>query len=443
MTPVKLQILGNFWDCQIYRGRLYLFGMDGSIRTINWNNLIESFHSNGPLDIALTYAFKNGRNLYHPELHELFKDEEIKELLKSKFERLSERNLIISEENLDVFQIGQQDSPFNELHVDSEIFTNRLYVLSHNALLSSTVHGKSKKYPVTTNVKKHFDLYAFSMRANKYARLALSAGNDGLLEYNASATDFIPINDDRRIIQVSDRHSSFADYSFLSIYNSSLYSNSFLSYFTWNNSQSTPKPEKVKKGEFEEDQIFKGNQDRQPYLSWGSNEKIYRAVQGGIEMVRFNNYAKEDDSIFSEAKLIPLQNWKGNVLSAYTAYFGTILHCENAVVVMLSDGTYYNIPGEASRVRIFPRSLNYENHLHVILDDRLEIYSFNNDYFVDQKSKDFGFAFRQPKTFGFVRGGYASRYESDEKFYDFDSEVNTKENTDSLETPLDTEDLPF
>jgi hypothetical protein len=110
---------------------------------------------------------------------------------------------------------------------------------------------------------------------------------------------------------------------------------------------------------------------------------------------------------------------------------------------MLSDGTYYNIPGEASRVRIFPRSLNYENHLHVILDDRLEIYSFNNDYFVDQKSKDFGFAFRQPKTFGFVRGGYASRYESDEKFYDFDSEVNTKENTDSLETPLDTEDLPF
>lgn len=77
---------------------------------------------------------------------------------------------------------------------------------------------------------------------------------------------------------------------------------------------------------------------------------------------------------------------------------------------MLSDGTYYNIPGEVTRVRIFPRSLNYENHLHVIHNNTLEIYSFNNDYFVDQKAKDFGFAFRMPKSYGFVRGGYASHY---------------------------------
>jgi hypothetical protein len=109
---------------------------------------------------------------------------------------------------------------------------------------------------------------------------------------------------------------------------------------------------------------------------------------------------------------------------------------------MLSDGTYYNIPGEVTRVRIFPRSLNYENHLHVIHNNTLEIYSFNNDYFVDQKAKDLGFAFRMPKSYGFVRGGYASHYEPDEDYYDFesnDADVTTKNDN----TSVDPKDLPF
>lgn len=437
MNPAKIIIQGNYWDCQIYRGRLYLFTINGTIKTVKWNELIDSLQHDPFVGIALSYAYKNGRNLYHPELNDLFRDIEIRELLRTKFDSLSTKNYTISEEQLNEFLIAEQDSPFNELHTDSEVLSNKLYVLTHNSLESTSIHTKSKRYPVERTPKKHFDLYGFSIRANKFARLAVSAGDDGLMEYNGSSSYEWSSNSAKRIVQVSDRHSSFADYSFLSIYNSSLAGDSFMSYFTWDENIRKKRPERIKRAEFNEDAIFKTQIDNS-YLSWGSNEKIYRAVEGGLEMVRFNNYAKNDDSIFSSPKFIPLQSWKGKVLSASIAYFGTVLHCENAVVVMLSDGTFYNIPGEISRVRIFPRSLNYENHLHIIQDEQAEIYSFNNDYFVDQKSKDFGFAYRAPKIFG---RSY-TRYEADEDYYDFD-DLDADNSQQNPQTPIDPKDLPF
>ena len=110
---------------------------------------------------------------------------------------------------------------------------------------------------------------------------------------------------------------------------------------------------------------------------------------------------------------------------------------------MLSDGSYYNIPGEISRVRVFPRSFNYENHLHVIHDNKLEIYSFNNDYFVDQKSKDFGFAYRVPKNYNAFRRSYSCR-ERDEEFYDLKNEIrNNQNNEGGINLNIPPEDLPF
>ena len=38
--------------------------------------------------------------------------------------------------------------------------------------------------------------------------------------------------------------------------------------------------------------------------------------------------------------------------------------------------------------------MNYENHLHVILDDRLDVLAFYDDYLVDQRQKKFGIEFR-------------------------------------------------
>ena len=48
------------------------------------------------------------------------------------------------------------------------------------------------------------------------------------------------------------------------------------------------------------------------------------------------------------------------------------------------------LSGEPINWRVFPRSKFYENHLHIVYPDRLEILSFNDDYFVDQEKKKAG-----------------------------------------------------
>lgn len=40
-------------------------------------------------------------------------------------------------------------------------------------------------------------------------------------------------------------------------------------------------------------------------------------------------------------------------------------------------------------------NLPFKNQLHVIYEDRLEILSFNNDYFVDQEAKLSGITYRR------------------------------------------------
>ena len=42
MQALKLTLPGDYWDVQIYRGRLHLWTMAGSILTLDWERLVES-----------------------------------------------------------------------------------------------------------------------------------------------------------------------------------------------------------------------------------------------------------------------------------------------------------------------------------------------------------------------------------------------------------------
>ena len=77
------------------------------------------------------------------------------------------------------------------------------------------------------------------------------------------------------------------------------------------------------------------------------------------------------------------------------------------------------IPGPITRWRVYPRSMNYENHLHVILDDRIEIYSFNHDYFLSQQEKEIGIQFTVEKhRRTTLRPSYFDDFDTDETLFD-------------------------
>jgi hypothetical protein len=43
MQPLKIVIPGEFWDTQMYSGRLYMFRSDGAVQTVDWDRLISEW----------------------------------------------------------------------------------------------------------------------------------------------------------------------------------------------------------------------------------------------------------------------------------------------------------------------------------------------------------------------------------------------------------------
>lgn len=442
MKPAKIIIQGDYWDCQIYRGRLYLWTLDGLLKVVNWYALIDFLQQDIHQSLPLACAFTDGNYLYSYVLEKIFSDPDFKTLLQNKFLSIVQEDFIIYKEDLEKFVIGTQDNPFKELQIDTEISANRLYGLTDDTLQSSTAHRQDKKYPVASKPKMHFSINAFSFKANNYSKFAISAGSDGLFEFDAlSEKSSRYTGGDKYLKQVLNTHSSFADYSFLSIYNSSLNGSSCMAYQVWDGDELNKQSQLLKRLDrnslklektISEIEIFKSTDESK--LSWGNNEKIYRATNKGLEYVKFTNYAQQDQDTFSKPDFIAVNPHYGDILHARTAYFGSVIEYNNALVVLLSDDTKFTIDGEITRWRIYPRSYNYENHLHVIKDDSIEIYSFNNDYFIDQHKKKLGITYR-------IKGPFVRKKSMN--IVDILVQKNISDTEQNDQFNIDSEDLPF
>jgi len=426
MQPVKITIKGDYYDCQIYRGRLYLWTFDGDLKVYNWNDIVQSFIKKDTDKIAMTFCFLDGNYLYKSSLIELFKDVDFKKLLLNKFTQIEKPVFQLTEKQLEKFLFGQQETPTGILPTDTEIYSNKLYFIHEQGFFSGSAHrAKSDKFPVSSRPSKLWDCNLLSIKANKYPQLALSGGNEGLFELNMATS--LPSNLERveqrsPIFQISKSHSSFSNYSYLNIYNTSLIENSFLAMFKWNitkDKNQQDKPLRDYDTNINDQQIF-NVKDKRHFISWGIEDKLYKATEGGFEIIKYNNYANKEkgEETFTRLKTVDLHAWKGKVINGGTAYFGNIVECENALVVIQSDEQYLTIPGPITRWRVYPRSMNYENHLHVILDDRIEIYSFNHDYFLNQQDKEIGIQFTAEKHRRTPRASYFADTDTDESLFD-------------------------
>src|SRR5690606_37960215 len=179
MQPLKISILGDYFDYQIYRGRLYLWTFDGDLKVYDWNSLVSSLIRKDTDKIALTFSFLDGNYLYKSALIELFKDKDFKTLLLKKFKNLEKQIFELTEKKISKFLIGEQTTPKGTIPTDTEIYSNQLYFITDKGLFSGSVHrDKSAKYSVSSRPKKLWDCNLLSIKANKYPQLALSGGDE-------------------------------------------------------------------------------------------------------------------------------------------------------------------------------------------------------------------------------------------------------------------------
>ena len=399
MQPVRLTVPGRYWDTQAYSGCLYLFEDTGSIRTLDWDRVIEGWAIEEHLRLALRCAFQRGDYLYGRQLQLLFSDSEIKGILKNKFEALTSYDLELSQRRLEGTTIKTQDVSFPFPHADSTIYKSNLYVASQSGVFSASCHNSRKSRPLSTRPEKKWDAPVVSVSAS-YDTLALAAGDEGLWE--------LPINDKGgpcvglpEPIPISHQTCQECSWAFYSIYGSSHVGSGYLAAFTLEKDQQTsyPAPELLGRSELPSPRTFdRLVSDEEIFehrgYSWGAQDKLCQVTDGQVQVVRYEPRRAETVERLTNIGSLQLEEWKGDVVSGGVALFGTIVELENAIVILPSQGRPITLPGEPVNWRVFPGSKHYKNQLHVIYEDRLEILSFNHDYFVDQKAKLSGTSYR-------------------------------------------------
>lgn len=380
MQPLKMTIPGQYWDSQIYSGRLYLFGISGNIITLDWDGIISNWKTKDSLKLALKCAFLRSNYLYGRDLDDLVKDREIKPIIENKFKELSKIELQITKSQIKKYILGEQDNKFPFPHSDSEIYHKTIYIGSRDGIHSANC-DKTTKYPVSTKLTKQWDSPVFAL-SGSYGNLAIAAGDEGLYEISINPYSF----PDEAIRNLSNDNCINCNWTFYSIYASSFNNPGFLVQYdkvrSLRNEFERNKYERIFNKILTEDNIF-----HESGYSWGVQDKLCLISDNKLHIVKYNPWQKDDNKIFVDHGIVRFERWKGNVISGKNAVFGIIIECDNAIIVIPSLGNNITIPGEPINWRVFPRSKHYENQLHIIYEDRLEIYSFNHDYLVDQESK--------------------------------------------------------
>lgn len=384
MQAINLKIPGKYYDSQIYSGLLYLWTIDGSILTIDWNKLIQHLgvYDRPHLEFAAFCAFQKGSHLYSDEWQRLFKDEEMKSLLIQRFEELARQEVHISRQDLKKCIIQEQRNPFSFPHADSLFYYSTLYVSGNNGVFASRRGGN--KNPINPFPIKHWDAPILSM-AVRHQSLALAAGSEGLFEAQID-----PKNEQQRFKeqQRSPLFSSSVRWLYDSLFSSSYQGGYFVDIevnILKNKGGKEQIEQRIQRETVPANRLFDMPNESEGY-TWGVQDKLCYANTQQINVIKYK--PKSDEQPFDSLKPIQLNpNEDNGIVCADSAPFGYVIEYDDRLLILDSELNDLWLNNEPVNWRVFPDSIDYTNHLHVIYDDHLSIYSFVQDYFVDQNGK--------------------------------------------------------
>ncbi len=398
MQALKVIIPGDYWDAQIYRGRLHLWTMSGGITTIHWDCLIDQLAERAVSTLAVRLGLAQGAALYGKATHPLRAEPEFRDWLLPRFQSQASQPMTVSPCQLTTSTLDQQTNPISDLPTDTEVYRRMLYAATNVGIWEASV-GRTK-HPISTRPRKLADLPAVSLRA--YSRqLALAATGDGLFQLGIDEYEETMYG----LNNLSERHCEKVDWAFRSIFATSTLGGGYLFSRYWQticrditdiNGDDAVEDHILIDGGIFDDNMIDGSLS-QPDVSWARSDRIHTAQ---MHRLTSSSYVQKHvpggiDKASASLGEIVLDNEGGHPVSGGSATFGAIVEFDDRLIVVLSDESQVTIHGPITRWRTFPRSVNYENHLHIIFDDHIAIYAFYSDYFVDQRKKRFGIEYRE------------------------------------------------
>lgn len=361
IDPVRIIIVGKFYDCQIYRGRLYLWTMDGALKVYDWNKVInQTVIPKFKEKLPFVFSFLEGNFLYDKRVSYVFSDEAYRSVLLNQYKVLVDTPVTISTEELAQSQLYQGRIPKNELPIDTEVYANNLYFAVDDGLYRKVIYTNASDPSLGPKDTKLWECRLLSLKANKYPQIALSAGSEGLFELNLVKDETIRPQalenvEETKVYRISNKPSSFSNYSFLSVFSSSYVDESYMALFNWKPIDSLNINTAAKRNikvyrDFDEvigqQDIFGESNDSE--ISWGIDDKIYSVKGDILTILKFNNAAniEKGETYYQTLESVRLPLNIGQIVGAGSSYFGNVLEFTKGIMVLRSDGNVTVIPDE-------------------------------------------------------------------------------------------------
>ncbi|WP_154990423.1 hypothetical protein [Priestia megaterium] len=361
MRNITIKIEGEFWDYLIKYNELILWTFDGKIEIYDWQRFI----------IDLSVKTDNYKIL------ELFQGQSVDKMKKTSkyftvkdyYEPLYEDIQIdISKYKLKKYLKMEFESPFDDLIISIDSYKNSMFVNTDDGLYVIDMLSYN-------GIQKIWDRSLYDIRVGTYGKVALSAGDEGVYEYNTSEElSFNSLNVrkmDKNIYLLSNKHSNSVNWIDNYIYSTSAIEDAFI---TQSNSQ-TEENNYIDKV-IGESNIFKSYKRKIHEISWASNNKLYRVYDyNKLEIVTFTKDTEQNLNFTSH--FVEFMAWKGRIISGASAKFGTVVECENALVIIYNEEDVLNLKGDIIRWKIYDRYHRYNNILGIIFEDSIVLKAYD------------------------------------------------------------------
>jgi hypothetical protein len=384
MPRLALRLPGDYWDSYLYMGYLYLFEQTGSLRVVDWERLVSTVDVPVVLQAARRVAFVRNDLLY-PR-----RNVRTARVPSETFNRLANLDLEITQLALEAHTVIRQANPFPFPHSDVAIYGRQLLVGSHDGL-----HQVECPFPdgrVQTSsfggAQRRWDGHVLAIAA-KYDRLAIAAGSDGLRELPlgvfgdgiASLTDDPPARAEINCTQ--------CNWVFMHMYAGGPEPTGGLAQF---DREDATKRRALIFVKFQSSTELFGDSG----FSWAQGDRICMLSKDRLLVVRYRDRHRRRDASPLEARRSQVESDDiGEPIAAAVGVFGLVVEYESLLQIVLSNQSAIELEPPA-RWRVFPRSNFYENQVHFIYDDHLDIAAFVQDAEVTQSTKVVGAQYRQP-----------------------------------------------
>lgn len=357
----RVVIEGDYVDSFIYSGALFLVDFDGVLRTYPWKEIvIAGFNRAGRKISGDDFSLLVSGSV------SLLKDEDDFDF----------PELFVDSALIKKFQ--SSELPLSCWPTDIGIYSNNIFVASEDGVSKRKFSWENGVVTEFQSPVLLWDELALKVSPNSMNRTAIAAGSAGVLTARS--------NNRKDTVQIFDSPCGDCEWNDTKLIANTI-NGALIAEF-----EEIPKmsPLYGSSGEYwnivnslkNKDPLFYGKIELSgsgAMLSWSGGDRLF-AMDNAMQLyVASEEKIGENNSRSFEFESLNSVDVNGEhthrVLSGKTGAFGTVVEFSDALLEFSEEGIR-ELANNPVRWRVFPRARNYANHLHVVENDFIKIYSF-------------------------------------------------------------------